>query len=246
MPVSVVVVAGLSAFAGGLLQANMGFGSALILVNVLPLFFPFNKTVALMQGAMVFLNIFYFIRYYRKIRWDVVTPALIPGALLGLVFTIWSVRQDSALLTLFLGVLFLALSVYELAFSRRVHVKPSKLSGFLMGGFSGITNAFAGIAGPPVALYLVPSIDDNLEYFATSQCFFLLCSVPCIVARIVSGIYEVSDLPVLAVLLAGLLLGAFVGLKILKKIETDVLKKLIYAFVGVNGIYIIVKHLVSG
>lgn len=246
MPVSVIIVAGLSAFAGGILQANMGFGSALILINVLVLFFPFNKTVALTQGSLVFLNVYYFVRYFRNIRWDVVTPALIPGALLGLIFTIWSVRQDSAVLTLSLGVLFLVLSVYELAFSRKVHVKPSKFSGFLMGGFSGITNAFASIAGPPIALYLVLSLDDNLEYFATSQCFFLLCSLPCIVARIASGFYEVSDLPILGVLLAGLLLGAFLGLKILKKMETDILKKLIYAFVGVNGIYIIVKHLVSG
>lgn len=246
MPVSVIVVVGLSALAGGILQANMGFGSALILVNILPLFFPFNKTVALTQGALIFLNIFYFVRYFRKIRWDVVMPALIPGALLGLVFTIFSVRQDSTVLTLFLGVLFLVLSVYELAFSRKVHVKPSKLSGFLMGGFSGITNAFASIAGPPIALYLVPSIDDNLEYFATSQCFFFFCSLPCIIARIASGIYEVTDLPVLCVLLAGLLLGVFLGLKILTKVETDILKKLIYVFVGVNGIYIIVKHLISG
>ena len=88
MPVSVIIVAGLSAFAGGILQANMGFGSALILINVLPLFFPFNKTVALTQGSLIFLNVSYFARYFRKIRWDVVTPALIPGALLGLIFTI--------------------------------------------------------------------------------------------------------------------------------------------------------------
>ena len=239
---STYLILAASTFISAIIQATMGFGSALILLNVLPFFFPLNKAIALMQVSMLFLNLVFSIIYWRKIRWDVLYPALIPAAVCGLVFTLWSVTLDIAVLFVALGVVFIVLSIYELALSDRIKVRPSKTMGFLMGSFSGIGNAFFSIAGPPIALYLAPSVDDNLQYFASSQCFFLFCSVPCIFARLISGIYDRGDIPYLAVLIAGFTLGMFFGVRILKKIEIRFLRKLIYAFIGVNGVYIIVRQ----
>ena len=234
----------LTSLLASVIQATMGFGSALILLNVLPLYLPLNKAVALMQASLIVLNIVFTVRYWKKVRWDVLYPALIPAAVSGMVFALWSVSMEMSVLFIFLGVLFIFISVYELALSGRIRVKPDKKTGFLMGLLSGLGNGFFGIAGPPVAMYLAPSLDDNLEYFASSQCFFLFSSVPCLLARLISGIYVADDLPYLAVMTAGLVFGVAFGLVILKKIETKLLRKLIYGFIGLNGVYIIVKQFV--
>jgi len=233
-----------SAVAASVIHSTMGFGSPLVLLNVLPLFMPLNKSVAVMQVSLIVLNIYFSVRYRDKIVWKVLTPALIPAAALGLLFTLWSVSLDVGILTIGLGVVFILLSLYELVFSGNVRVRPSPLTGFLMGSCSGITNAFFGIAGPPIVMYLVPAVDENMQYFATSQAFFFLSSVPCLVGRLVSGIYESTDIPVILCLIAGLLLGSVVGLRILKKIDSKVFKKLIYGFIGVNGVYMIVRQLI--
>ncbi len=238
------LIIGAAAILGAIIQATMGSGSALVLLNVMPLFFPLNKAIALMQASIIVLNFTFTIIYRKKVRWDVLWPAVIPGAVLGLVFTLWSVQMDVSVLTIALGIVLILLSIYEIALKGSVKVKPSKTMGFLMGSFSGIGNAFFSLAGPPVALYLVPSIDDNLEYFATSQCFFFFSSLACIVARVISGIYETSDLPFLAFVASCLLVGIVIGLKILKKIDGKLLGKLIYGFIGLNGIYIIVRQFV--
>ena len=241
----VYLTVGLSAILASIIHSTMGFGSPLVLLNVLPLFFPLTKSVAVMQISLIVLNLYFFVRYRDKVVWKVLTPALIPAAVLGLVFTLWSVSLESGVLTICLGVVFILLSLYELVFSGNVRVKTSKSMGFLMGSCSGITNAFFGIAGPPVVMYLVPAVDDNLQYFATSQAFFLFSSIPCLIGRVVSGIYEKTDIPVILCLIAGLLLGSVVGLKLLKKIDSKVFKKLVYGFIGVNGIYMIIKQIVK-
>lgn len=238
------LIVGAAAILGAIIQATMGFGSAVVLLNVIPLFFPLNKAIALMQASIIVLNVTFTVRFWKKVRWDVLWPAVIPGTILGLIFTLWSVQMDVSALTIALGVVLILLSIYELFLKGNVKVHPSKTTGFLMGSLSGIGNAFFGLAGPPVAMYLVPSIDDNIEYFATSQAFFFFTSLSCITARLLSGIYEVADLPFLAVVSLCLLIGISIGLKILKKIDGDLLKKLIYGFIGLNGIYIIIKQIV--
>ena len=157
------IVIGFASILGAIIQATMGFGSAMILLNVLPLFFPITKAVALMQASIIVLNLVFSFRYRKKIRWEILWPALIPASVLGLVFTLWSVTLDVSALSVALGVVFIILSIYELAFSGNIRVRPSKTTGFLMGAFSGIGNAFFSLAEPPVAMHLVPSIDDNIE-----------------------------------------------------------------------------------
>lgn len=238
------LIVGAAAILGAIIQATMGFGSAVVLLNVIPLFFPLNKAIALMQASIIVLNVTFTARFWKKVRWDVLWPAVIPGTILGLIFTLWSVQMDVSALTIALGVVLILLSIYELFLKGNVKVRPSKTTGFFMGSLSGIGNAFFGLAGPPIAMYLVPSIDDNIEYFATSQAFFFFTSLSCITARLLSGIYEVSDLPFLAVVASCLVIGIVIGLKILKKIDGELLKKLIYGFIGLNGIYIIIKQIV--
>lgn len=242
---SVLAIIGLVAFVGSVIQATMGFGGAMIMINILPFFMPVSRAVALVQGSVIAFNLVYFCIYFRKIRWDVVLPAAIPSVIIGLVFTFVSVSIDVAILTIALGALFIGLALYYLCVVDRLHVVPSRRNGVIMGSLSGLTNAFFGMAGPPVALYLAPSFDDNLEYFASSQAFFLLSSVACISVRIFTGVYSASDVPVLLYLMALILLGSFIGVKILKKVNAKSLKRLIYVFIGLNGVYIIVKQLLG-
>lgn len=234
---------GCVAFIGAIIQATMGFGGAVLLINVMPFFFPVTKSVALVQGSVIIINIVFTIIYYKKIRWDILWPALIPGIGLGIVFSIISISLNAEMMTILLGLLFIILSVYYLTVVNRINIVPSKVNGFIMGAFSGFTNAFFGLAGPPVALYLVPSINDKIEYFASSQVFFLLSSIACISVRLLSGIYETSDIPIILYLMIMFILGSFIGIKLLKKIESILLKKIIYLFIGLNGIYLIAKQL---
>lgn len=238
------LIVGATAILGAIIQATMGFGTALLLLNVLPFFFPLNQAIALMQAAILVLNSTFTIRYWKKVRWEIIWPAIIPGVLLGIIFTLYSVQMAVSALTIAFGVMLIVLSIYELAFGDNFKVKPTKATGFLMGSLSGIGNAFFGVAGPPIAIYLIASVEDNLEYFATSQCFFFFSTAACVITRAACGAYEAGNIPFLIVVASCLLIGIVIGLKILKKIDGKLLRKLIYAFIGINGIYLIIKQIV--
>ena len=237
------IILGIVAFVGCIIQVTMGFGGAVLLVNVMPFFFPYNKTVAIVQACMVTLNVYYSVKCRKSIRWKVILPAMVPGVLLGIAFTFVSISANLSVMTVAMGVLFILLAVYYIVVIDKINIKPNKITGFVMGSFSGLTNAFFGLAGPPIALYLASSIDDKLEYFASCQMFFLSSSLACVIVRLFSHVYGASDIPVFLLLTLCCFLGSFVGMKVLKKVKAELLRKLIYAFIGMNGIYLIVKSL---
>lgn len=234
------VVCSLSSF----LQSSIGFGAAVVMVNVLPFVFAPTKAIIISQSACIFLNAYILIRTYKNIRWDVLIPLLLPSLVCAGLVTKLSLNIDRRLMLISLGVLFILLSIYFSFIANKIKLKPSKLSAFVIGTVSGTMNGMFGAGGPPAILYLAPSLDDKNEYLATSQLFFLGTNLISFVIRIIYGDIVSSDMPIFLTAIASSLIGALIGMHFTNRINGIVLKRFVYLFIGINGFIMIINQFI--
>ena len=98
--------------------------------------------------------------------------------------------------------------------------------------------------GPTAALYLLPATKGKKEYLATIQAFLCVNNLVVLVISLVLGRLSMADLPLIGAGVIALAAGTLLGLAIHDRISSDIFGKVIYAFVGVSGVWIIVSHLI--
>lgn len=233
----------LVAVAATFLQTSIGFGFAVFAMIFLPLLFPYGNAIAICQAIATLNTAYLAIRYYKYIKWKTMIPLLVPTLVLGISFTLFSFSFETHYLKALLGFVLVLLSLYFFRFSNRICIQPTIRNGMIMGSISGIGNGLFGIGGPPAALYLLPSINEKLAYLATVQAYFTFNNITNLTTRIIKGAFQISYLGHLAVGWIGVGVGTVLGLFAFKHMKAELLKKFVYAFVGLNGLYIMLQEL---
>ncbi|MDC7229628.1 MAG: sulfite exporter TauE/SafE family protein [Sphaerochaetaceae bacterium] len=234
----------LVAIAATFLQTSIGFGFAVFAMIFLPMVLPYGTAIAICQAIAILNTTYLAIRYYKYIQWKIMIPLLIPTLVLGIAFTLVSFSFETQYLKAMLGFVLLLLSLYFFRFSNSFHVQPTRKTGMAMGAISGVGNGLFGIGGPPAALYLLPAINEKLAYLATVQAYFTFNNITNLTTRILKGAFELSHIGLLIVGWLGVGLGTVLGLIAFKRVKTEIFKKLVYAFVGLNGAWIIIQELI--
>ncbi|MBQ8985750.1 MAG: hypothetical protein IJ100_00670 [Lachnospiraceae bacterium] len=139
--------------------------------------------------------------------------------------------------------LFFAVSIFFFFFSGKIHIQPTVTSGGILGIICGICYGLFASGGPTAALYLLPATNNKKEYLATIQAFLCVNNLVILVISLVLGRLQMADLPLVGAGTVGLIAGTLLGLVIHDRIPADAFGKVIYAFVGIGGIWIIVSHL---
>lgn len=239
----VIVILAVVVFVSACVQNMIGFGYAVLALSFISMLFPYAHALALIQCIGIISTAYVALKNIKYIRWKVLLPLLIPTLLIGSVFTVLSIKATGNWIFILLGLMLIFLALFFFLFSNKVHVQPTLLNGSIMGALSGFGSGLFGIAGPPAAIYLLASTKDTKEYIGGMNMIFLGMNVVAITLRILAGSLSVADIPLIGIGWAAVLLGTVTGLQILKRMPMELFRRLVYIFVGLNGIYIIVTHL---
>ena len=233
----------LCVFVGAFLQANIGFGFPIIAMIVFPRLFAFSTAVTLTQLIAMASTGYLTIKYWKKIQWKTLFPLLVTSLVIAAFVTVFSLSVDGGKLVIILGIALVAISLYFVAFSASIQITARPRNGVLMGTIAGLGNGFFGIGGPPVALYLLPSVPGKIEYLATIQAYFFFCNIESILIRVFNGALVVEQLYLIPLGWIAIGLGTITGLKLFDAIPAPLLKRIVYLFVGLSGIWIIIERL---
>ena len=234
------VVVGVVALVAAVVQSTTGFGFAIICMAVLPLITPFRTATVIEALMSAVLSAVLVIRLRHHVRlkllaWPFVTTAvLLP---LGL-FTLMS--NTDSLLRRLLGGLLLVLAAYFAFFGQKIRIRPTPLSGLTTGAVSGFMAGFFGIGGPPLAIFFSSVTEDKRIYSATLNAFFLIMSAYHIVLHGFWGNITPLALRQSAVGVAGLALGSVIGFAIFRKLTMTAIRRLVYVFMALCGLYLII------
>ena len=243
MQVSLYLAVMLIVLAGSCIQSALGFGTTMITMGFLPLLMDYSKAMGLSIIMVSISTVYISYKYRDRIRWNIMLPFLIPTAVICGIVNILSARVDSDFMYLLLGIMFVAVSIFFFFFSGRVRIRPTVASGTFLGIICGICYGLFASGGPTAALYLLPATDSKKEYLATIQAFLCVNNLVILVISLVLGRLQVADLPLVGAVTVGLIAGTLLGLVIHDRIPADSFGKVIYAFVGIGGVWIIISHL---
>ena len=231
--------------AAALLQAFMGFGLPIVVMATLPFFIEYSRALAIAQAVGLVSTTFVALRFRKNIRFDILVPVMIPSLLIQVIATIVSVKAAGTVLFVMLGVLLIILSLYFLAFSDKIVFNPTKKLSLGVGLVCGVCAGLFAINGPQAALYVLPAVKEKREYLATIQAFFALTNLEATIIRAIMGSLTFGDLPLLCGAWAAMLAGTGVGFILFKNVKTAFLKKAVYLFIGIVGVWIIVSRVLG-
>ena len=123
------------------------------------------------------------------------------------------------------------------------NMQPTPVSGTFLGVICGICYGLFASGGPTAALYLLPATHNKKEYLATIQAFLCVNNLIILVISLVLGRLVFADLPLVGAGVIAMFAGTLLGLVIHDKIPSSVFGRVIYAFVGIGGVWIIASHL---
>ena len=229
--------------AGACVQSALGFGTTMITMGFLPLIMEYSKAMGLSIIMVSISTLYISLKYRDSIQWGVMLPVLIPTAVICGIVNILSAKVSSDMMYLLLGFMFVAVAVFFFVFSNRIHVQPTPKSGTILGIICGVCYGLFASGGPTAALYLLPAAKGKKEYLATIQAFLCVNNLMILVISLVLGRLDLTDIPMVGAGAAALMAGTLLGLVIHDKIPSSVFGKVIYAFVGIGGIWIIAGHL---
>ena len=230
----------MSAFSS-LLQSVTGFGFAIIMMAIMPLFLPMAHALAISTILSGILNAVILVRCWRDINlkqlWLPVCFCLC-GSTFG---TFLMATSPSPIYKRLLGVFLILLAIWLYFFSEKVRIRPSLASAGIAGIVSGLCGGLFSVNGPPMVLYFISVLEDKKEYLATIQCYFLINNIYLLVIRTLSGLIP-SGIALSALWgLGGLLVGSFLGGKVFDKLDGKRLKSFVYLFMAFSGAWIAIN-----
>ncbi|MBQ9028648.1 MAG: sulfite exporter TauE/SafE family protein [Lachnospiraceae bacterium] len=229
--------------AGSCVQSALGFGTTMITMGFLPLIMEYSKAMGLSIVMVTISTLYISFKYRDSIQWAVMLPFLIPTAVICGIVNLLSAKVSSDIMYLLLGIMFVAVSIFFFVFSDRIHITPSPVSGTVLGVICGVCYGLFASGGPTAALYLLPATKSKKEYLATIQAFLCVNNIVVLLISLFLGRLDMADLPMVGAGIVAMLAGTLLGLVIHDRIPSSVFGKVIYAFVGIGGIWIIVSHL---
>jgi len=239
----------LGAFIIGLAKAGFGGGLSLIVAPMLVLVIPAREAVGLMLPLLIVGDIATLSFYWRG--WDRRNVlALFPGAVIGIGIGMMLIgRLPDREFKFVIGLLAL---VFGLGQAARQWLVPHATAfrghpgvGFVAGIVTGTISALAHQGGLVTTLYLLPQNLGNRVFVATTAIIFSLINLTKVLPYLYDGLITHATFMKDLSLAPGVVLGAFVGVYLNKRIPQKQFAWIVLACVLVTGVKLVWDYLAA-
>jgi len=229
----------LTLFATGaaFVQRTTGFGFGIFIMTWLPYLLPSYGEATTLSGLLAMVtSALLTIKYRRQIAWRRLLPILITFLLVSGCAVFLLTHLHTATLKRTLGVTLILVSLYFWFLGDKVDVKPNKRTQISLGTLSGFMGGMFGMQGPPAVLYFLKVSPTKDAYTAIAQAYFLIGNVVMTFYRAYSGFLTKEVGISWCCAIPAVFLGTWIGGLVFKRISLPLLKKIVYAFIGISGV----------
>ena len=217
-----------------------GFGSGLIAIPLLLMWFPLLLAVPLVVALDYLASASQGIKDRQAIRWQEIWP-LLPFALLGMVMAIYLLQTiDARLLLKALAVFIILYALYSLA-GKNPELVHSRWWALPAGGLGGLIGTTFGTGGPFYVVYLQMRGLDKTQFRATFAAIFLLDGANRLAGYFFSGMLTLQFLELLAMALPVMMVGIYLGGKVHTSIGQETFRRGIGLLLIFSGIALLVR-----
>lgn len=228
-------------FLGSVLQTVSGFGFGIFVQMFFPYFLPSAAFGTAVSGIMSPFNSFAgLLSMRKKIEYRVVAPIIVCYMIVNVLIVFLTKDKPDVFFKRLLALVMIVFGIYFLFFAKRIRIRPTLYTSAVCGALSGMIGGLFSMGGPPLVLYYSTATDDKETYLANIRFTFVVTTTFSTIVRIVNGIITLEMVQYAVLGLVTLLPGVFVGKKLVNRIGIDTLKKVIYVFMMLSGLYMLI------
>lgn len=241
MTVTTIILLLLFAFGASFVQRVTGFGFGIFIMTILPYLMPSYGEATALSGMLALISaIVTGVQMFRYMDWKKIWLILIVFVAVSTACIFMVAKIDSHLFRKILGGFLILVSIYFFFVSGKIHMKPSVPVQTGMGALSGITGGFFAMQGPPAVIYFLSCADSKEQYMALISIYFVISNIMMTTVRAVNGFVTVTVAKAWIYALPAVVFGIFLGTKVYNKMNINVLRKVVYAYMAVAGVIAII------
>ncbi len=227
--------------------SKSGLPNLVILVVTLLMFvFPARDSVGILLPMLLVGDFFAIIYYRRNVKWNHL-KGLIPWVLIGIVagYFVLEYVNDAQLKPL-IGIIVLVMITLNFVrerFGTKFNTLLPNSLGFtlLMGILGGFTTMVGNAAGAIMTIYLLVKGLPKKEFVGTGAWFFLFVNLIKVPFYVHLELITVESISFNAWLVPAIILGAFIGIKVLPIIPQKVFTILVLILAALGGINLLLN-----
>jgi len=224
-------------FCGAFIQRVSGFGFGIFCMTVLPYLLPSYGEATTLSGTLAALtSIAIVIHMHKYVDWKKLLPILITFLVVSWIAVQFVASTGEGTLKCILGGMLIFASLWFVFLSEKIKLSSTLPVQLSMGTISGIMGGLFGMQGPPAVLYFLACSEKKEQYMALAQTYFLIGNLTMTLYRAQSGFLTHEVMTSWLLCLPAVLLGTWVGAKVFRLIPINILRKIIYAYMGISGI----------
>ncbi len=234
-----LILAAIIIFISSVIQGITSFGFSLVALPLLGMLLPLKIVVPMLVLYSLILNIIILSHIRTHVRLKQIVILVIFG-IIGTPFGAHLLKvTNENTLKVVIGILVTTSALINL-YGYKVKVKNERLSYIPVGFVSGIMNGSVSLGGPPLVLFLRNQEVEKQTFRANLTSYFLILNVFTIPTYFLGGLITSEVISYSAYVLPGLVLGAFVGVKLGNKFDEELFRRLTLGLIIVTGILSII------
>lgn len=222
-------------------QSSSGFGFGILSMSMLPLIMPFKTASILVALTSTFMSLYIVFKFRKNFDFKMFIVPTISATICSYIGVHMLLDLKESVLNIIMGCTLLTLAAYFMFFNKKIKLKANNVTGLIAGSVSGFFGGLFNVGGPPMVAYYLSVTDDKLKYQSTIQAFFAFNTVFVVFMHFINGNVTRQLIPQLISCATGMAIGTGLGLIVLKKISIKGIKKFVYIFMIVAGIYMFIK-----
>lgn len=221
-----LVYVALASLLAGLVKGTSGFGSSLVALPLLTLFYDTQTVVIMMLTFNVLLN--FLLHFEHKTFSLEHIKGIYVLTIFGVLFTfvgiylLGNLEENIIRIIAFLLIVF---AILNKVFSLHINLRDTPFMQAVAGLFSGLGNGIASIDGPPVVFYLTSVKADKKKFKSTLATYFMILAIMSVVSLIITSQYKRDMLFDLAFVGFFAAIGTVLGMWISTKLNEEKFQK---------------------
>jgi uncharacterized membrane protein YfcA len=225
----------------GFVQGFSGFGFGLVSMSLMPLFMGIKQAAVISTAFTLLATLFTFARHYREYNWRLGAPFLI-SVCVGLPLGVYFLERSSEhMLARIMGALMAAYAAREFLAPGQAKIFPPAWT-VPLGLFSGAMSGAFNLGGVPSAAYAYAHPWSRGQIMGFLQVMITLSCVLRLVFYRKAGLFGGIPWQGAVWMVLPLSLAIWLGHLTLQRVAVKRMRQVIFAFIGVSGLYYLVLH----
>jgi len=217
-------------------------GLGVVIVTLMAIVFGGKASTGILMPMMITADIFAVIYYHRHTQWYFLKK-LLPMMVVGVILGVWLGNGISEALFKQIMAVFILLTVVIMIWMDRTKTfgipKHWAFSSF-MGLLSGVTSMIGNLAGSFASIYLLAIRLPKNEFIGTAAWLFFIINVFKLPFHIfVWKTVNTETLQLNLILAPAIIIGFFLGIKLVKRINNDLYRKLVLLVTAAGALIIL-------